>query len=65
MNQTALAASVLEAIQKRRSVRDYSPQRLDGATVEGLLAAAVRAPTAMHAEPWRFIVIQDLPLLGR
>ena len=57
--------TVLEAIQNRRSVRDYSPQRLDGATVEALLAAAVRAPTAMHAEPWRFIVVQDRPLLGR
>lgn len=57
--------TVLEAIQNRRSVRDYSPQHLDKSTVEALLAAAVRAPTAMHAEPWRFIVIQDLALLGR
>ena len=65
MPQTPHPITVLEAIQNRRSVRDYSPQRLDGATVEALLAAAVRAPTAMHAEPWRFIVIQDRPLLGR
>lgn len=65
VTQTDPSENVLEAIQNRRSVRDFTPQRLDVATVEALLAAAVRAPTALHAEPWRFVVIQDLALLAR
>ena len=47
--------SVLDAIHERRSVRAYSPQRLDQATVRRkLLDAAVWAPTAVHEEPWAF-----------
>ena len=30
-----------------------------------LLDAAVHAPTAMHQEPWKFVVIQDRALLRR
>lgn len=54
---------VLEAIHARRSVRSYSPAPLDSATVQALLDAAVRAPTAMHEEPWAFVVVQNRQLL--
>lgn len=55
--------STTDAILKRRSVRDFTPERLTPPTVERLLNAAVRAPTAMHLEPWGFIVVQDTALL--
>lgn len=55
--------SVVAAIRERRSVRAYAPQRLDQATVRALLDAAVWAPTAVHAEPWAFAVVQDMALL--
>jgi nitroreductase len=55
----------LDAIFMRRSVRAYAPQKLDKATIRSLLDAAVQAPTAMHMEPWAFIVIQDEATLKR
>jgi nitroreductase len=57
--------SALDAIFMRRSVRAYTPQSLDEATVRALLDAAVQAPTAMHMEPWAFVVIQDRATLKR
>ncbi|HET6464026.1 MAG TPA: nitroreductase family protein [Nitrospiria bacterium] len=51
--------SIMDAINTRHSVRDYSPRRLDRAAVRALLTAAVRAPTAVHEEPWAFVIIQD------
>ncbi len=57
--------SAIDAIFTRRSVRSYSPQRLDRSTIHSLLDAAVQAPTAMHLEPWRFVVIQDRAALKR
>jgi len=66
MLQTAVRPlSAIDAIFTRRSVRSYSPQRLDRPTVQSLLDAAVQAPTAMHLEPWRFVVIQDRAALKR
>ncbi|MEY5098502.1 MAG: nitroreductase [Pseudomonadota bacterium] len=56
---------VLEAIRARRAVRHYQADAVDEATVHRLLDAAVRAPTAMHREPWAFSVIQDCALLAR
>lgn len=57
--------NVFEAILARRSVRSYTPQEIDRTTVRILLEAAVRAPTAMHEEPWAFVIIQDRQLLRR
>ena len=57
--------TLFEAIAKRRAVRAYRPDPVDEATVRELLKESVRAPTAMHAEPWVFAVIQDRALLRR
>lgn len=58
-------SSALDVIFSRRSVRAYTPQKLDAATVRALLDAAVQAPTALRAEPWAFVVIQDRERLWR
>ena len=58
-------SGVLEAIYHRRAVRTYLPQKLDKNTIEQLLDAAVHAPTAMHEEPWGFVVIEDKALLNQ
>jgi nitroreductase len=57
--------SVMNAIQHRRSVRDYTSQSIDKSVIQMLLGAAVLAPTAMHEEPWAFAVIQDKKVLDR
>jgi nitroreductase len=55
----------MDAIYKRRAVRDYTSQKIDKATIQTLLDAAVHAPTAVHEEPWAFAVIQDKGILKR
>ncbi|HVC20081.1 MAG TPA: nitroreductase family protein, partial [Vicinamibacterales bacterium] len=55
--------NVMDAIYGHRSVRSYTGDLLDRSVVRSLLDAAVRAPTAMHAEPWMFVVVQDGRLL--
>jgi nitroreductase len=55
----------MEAIYRRRAVRDYTPETIDQVTVRSLLDAAVHAPTAMHEEPWAFAVVQDKTILNR
>lgn len=57
--------SILKTIYARHSVRAYAPTPLDSATIQILLDAAVHAPTAMHEEPWAFVVVQDHALLQR
>jgi nitroreductase len=52
-----------EAIENRRSVRNYTTQKVDKASVEKLLHAAVQAPSASNTQPWTFVVIQDAKLL--
>src|ERR1035437_5297265 len=44
MTKQEAPVGMMEAIYGRRSVRAYTPQRLDEATIRSLLAAAVRAP---------------------
>ncbi len=55
----------MEAIYRRRAVRDYTPKKIDRTIIGILLDAAVHAPTAMHEEPWAFAVVQDKNILNR
>ena len=65
MTQPKPPVTVMEAIDARRSVRSYASVIPDRTTVASLLAAAVRAPTAVHQEPWAFVVLQDAMALKR
>lgn len=62
-NEKQQEKNIFETILARRSVRAYAPNGLDRNTVQTLLEAAVRAPTAMHEEPWAFIVVQNREVL--
>ena len=57
--------TALDAIFTRRSVRSYTKQKLDESTIRALLDAGVQAPTAVHTEPWTFVVVQDDRALKR
>ena len=63
MNAFKTSPTVLDAIYQRRSVRSYAAKQISRTTIHSLLAAAVRAPTAVHQEPWSFVVVQDPDLL--
>jgi len=54
---------VLEAIRRRRAVREYTDRPVGRATIDELLAAAVQAPSAVNQQPWAFVVIQNRDLL--
>jgi nitroreductase len=64
-SKTAAAMTVIDAIYDRRSVRSYAPEHIRPETLRALLAAAVRAPTAVHEEPWAFVIVQDPGVLKR
>lgn len=49
----------LEAINARRSVRRYQDTPVEKEKVQALLEAAIRAPSAMNKQCWRFIAITD------
>jgi nitroreductase len=55
--------NALDAIYRRRATRAFTPAIIDEPTIRELLRAAVHAPTAIHLEPWAFVVVQDLALL--
>ncbi|MBN2048406.1 MAG: nitroreductase family protein [Anaerolineaceae bacterium] len=47
----------LMPIFQRRSVRSFTDQPVETELIEGLLQAAMAAPTACNSQPWEFIVI--------
>jgi len=65
MTEPANSMTLMDAINTRRSVRAFGPQKVEKAVINSLLAAAVRAPTARHEEPWTFAIVQDVALLQR
>lgn len=50
---------VFEAIQRRKSVRAFTPTPVPQETIRKILEAARLAPSAMNAQPWHFIVVTD------
>ncbi len=51
---------LFEALEKRRSVRDFDTSReVDPEVVEELLRCACLAPSAGNVQPWRFLVVRD------
>ena len=52
-----------DAIMTRTSVRSYTDKALSEAQVDSLLHAAMAAPSAVNKQPWRFVVVNEKPLL--
>lgn len=50
---------LFEAIERRHSVRQYTPEPVDRATIEKIVAAGLRAPSACNFQPCEFIVVTD------
>ena len=53
------ALDLYDAINNRASVRSFTGEDVPEETVEKLLQAAIRAPTAGNLQPWRFFVVRD------
>ncbi len=50
---------ILELMRSRRSVRKFKPEIPERAAIEGLIEAAVSAPSASNKQPWRFLIITN------
>jgi nitroreductase len=56
---------VFRAIYERRAIRVYSGESVSRSQVDALVDAAIHAPSAVNAQPWAFVVVQDDGLLHR
>jgi nitroreductase len=52
-----------DPVLSRRSIRKYTADPVDDATVERLLRAAMAAPSAGNQQPWQFVVLRDREVL--
>jgi len=51
--------SEIDWIFKRRSIRQFTEQKLTAEQIKSLLEAAMAAPSAMNLKPWKFVVVQS------
>jgi nitroreductase len=61
---TAVAAFE-QALQRRRSVRQFSDRPVDRALLEALVRCAHTAPSGANKQPWRFVCVQDPAIKAR
>lgn len=52
-------------ILKRRSIRRFEKRQIEQEKIDLLLEAALRAPSSMGTNPWRFIVVKDPGMLKK
>lgn len=65
--QPSTMETVLNTIQSRVSVREFTGEKISDAQIEALLRAGMAAPSAINRQPWAFVVVTDeaqLALLG-
>jgi iodotyrosine deiodinase len=55
----AAARVFCEAMQKRRSIREFSDRPVSKETIEWIVRAAHSAPSGANKQPWRFVCVQD------
>jgi len=65
MSSAAERALTGDPVLDRRSIRKYTDEPTDDATVERLLRAAMSAPSAGNQQPWSFVVVRDADLRAR
>jgi coenzyme F420-0:L-glutamate ligase/coenzyme F420-1:gamma-L-glutamate ligase len=58
---SAPAATWLDFVAGRRSIRRYIAGRLDADVIEQMLSAAAWAPSAHNRQPWRFALVEEGP----
>lgn len=48
-----------EAIEKRRTIRDFENKPVDAAIVERIIGVGLKAPTNNHLRQWEFVIVND------
>jgi nitroreductase len=54
-----MISAVLEAIYKRRSIREFSGAKISMEQLHEIIKAGIWAPSGLNNQPWRFAIIQD------
>lgn len=54
---------LMEAIRTRRSIRKFEDKPITDDMVHQMLDAAMMAPSAGNAQPWRFVVVNEREVL--
>ncbi len=53
-----MTKDLIEAIEQRRSVREFKTDEVPDATISRIIGCALMAPTAGNVQPWRFWVVK-------
>lgn len=53
------AATFLDSLRKRRTVREFSDRPVPPGVIEDCLRAAATAPSGANQQPWHFVVVSD------
>jgi len=61
----ARVRTFLDAMRRRRTVRDFSPEPVPLDIVDAAIAAAGSAPSGANRQPWKFVVVRDPDLKRR
>lgn len=56
---------VLEAIKKRRSIRQFKPDPINDSDLNTILEAARMAPSWANTQCWRFIIVKDVEIKSK
>ncbi len=50
---------VLDAIYKRRSIREFSDEEVIDDDLREIVRAGIWAPSGLNNQPWRFVIVKD------
>ena len=50
---------VLEAIYKRRSIREFTDTKISVEQLHEIIKAGIWAPSGLNNQPWRFVIVQN------
>lgn len=50
---------VLQAIYQRRSIREFTDEKIDDDLIQEIIKAGIWAPSGLNNQPWRFVVVKD------
>ena len=56
---------IFDAISERRSIRKFTKETVSRETIEKIVDAGRKAPTARAVEPWEFVVVTERSSLKR
>ncbi len=48
-----------DVVRSRRSIREFSAADVSDDVIRSLIGCALRAPSSMNGQPWRFIVVRS------